>query len=616
MIESSLTHLTAVSGSNCALVVTGITAIVARLGLGRRLRILLAGAALGCFVVLVGPDASVQRAAVMATVLLVSRFGGKRGQTLPALGLAVIVLLLADPWQSIQPGFALSVTATAGILLWASPLERWLRARARLPRVLALPLAVAAVAQFACAPLLLLLQPGIPVGGVLANLLAAPAAPAGTALGMAALLALPLSTWIGGVLLAGATWPARWIEAAGVVGVSVPGGRWFWPGGWGGALLLAAIYALLGVAWAVASGWAGTHAGARQPWEQASRSRGPAWTRALGGGAAALAAGVALGIVVVVPAGVRIGVPRDWFAVACDVGQGDAVLLRDPRHPERVMLVDTGEHDDMLEACLTLFGVRQIELLVLTHNDRDHVGSKSVVLPMTSAVLVAPASREDEGGLTLEQAVLAAGANVSVGRVGDRGGAAGSLRWQVLAPAPARSYPTANATSLVLLVEAGGVRTLLLADTGDREQRALMRTHPNLSADVVKVAHHGSRNQAPGMYDSVGARLGLISVGERNTYGHPNQALLDSLAAAGTQPLRTDELGSVALRQTPSGIEVWAAGARSAVLQGAAPAGRASVTERAETLHDSPSRPGLAARTGDRGGARLARVDPSVRRSR
>uniref|UniRef100_UPI0035CCA047 ComEC/Rec2 family competence protein n=1 Tax=uncultured Amnibacterium sp. TaxID=1631851 RepID=UPI0035CCA047 len=154
MRDSSLTHLTAVSGANCAVVVITVLAIGGVLRLPRAARILLAGAALGGFVVLVTPQPSVVRAAVMAAVGLVCVLRGGRAAGVPALALALLVLLVADPWIAWSPGFVLSVAATAGLLLLAPPLaERLARV---LPRRLALVLAVPVAAQAACQPVLAL----------------------------------------------------------------------------------------------------------------------------------------------------------------------------------------------------------------------------------------------------------------------------------------------------------------------------------------------------------------------------------------------------------------------------------------------------------------------------
>ncbi|MCS3428209.1 ComEC/Rec2 family competence protein [Leucobacter aridicollis] len=652
MLESNLTHLTAVSGSNCALVIAAAVAGARALGAGRRVRVCIAGGALVGFVIIVGPDASVQRAAIMAGVLLASNFGGKEGRSLPALGLAVLVLLWADPWQAIQPGFALSVVAAGGILLAATPVTAWLRRRARIPRFIALPLAVAAVAQVSCAPLLLLLQPGFSVGGILANLLAAPAAPAGTAAGLLALLVLPVQASLGGATLALATWPARWIEAAGAVGTAIPGARLFWPEGWGGAAALTGVYCLAGLALALrgraqrapAPSTPGVvQRGARVAMEPrpARRRDRRGWVgpvRAAVGptvaawAAGATAAGIAAGVAVVAPLTLRFGVPRDWAVVACDVGQGDAVLLRDPSRRDEVILVDTGDDPDGLAACLDLFGVDRIGLLVVTHDHWDHVGALEEIGDRVDAALLPPDSGEELGRQRIHDRVTALGiraveAVAGLSGAGARPGAgsgreAGGLRWNVLSPPARTSYPDVNATSLVLLVEVGELAVLLLGDTGAAEQAPLMRAFPRLTADIVKVAHHGSRNQAPGFYESLGSRAALISVGAENRYGHPNPELLTTLSDAGVDVLRTDALGSIAVVGGMNGggapgvngdgsgePTFWAAGDRSRV---AGAAGRSagagapsrSRNARAPRAREPPHRTGARPLAGSSGALR------------
>ncbi|KAM9865350.1 hypothetical protein ACIFOC_01882 [Leucobacter aridicollis] len=643
MLESNLTHLTAVSGSNCALVIAAAVAGARALGAGRRVRVCIAGGALVGFVIIVGPDTSVQRAAIMAGVLLASNFGGKQGRSLPALGLAVLVLLWADPWQAIQPGFALSVVAAGGILLAATPVTAWLRRRARIPRFIALPLAVAAVAQVSCAPLLLLLQPGFSVGGILANLLAAPAAPAGTAAGLLALLVLPLQGSLGGATLALATWPARGIEAAGAVGTAIPGARLFWPEGWGGAAALTGVYCLAGLALALRGRAQRAPApstdgvvqrGTRVMAPRAARRRdrrgwvgpvraavGPtvaAWV------AGATAAGIAAGVAVVAPLTLRFGVPRDWAVVACDVGQGDAVLLRDPSRRDEVILVDTGDDPDGLAACLDLFGVDRIGLLVVTHDHWDHVGALEEIGDRVDAALLPPDSGEELGRQRIHDRVTAlgiraveavAGVSGAGARPGDGSGReAGGLRWNVLSPPARTSYPDVNATSLVLLVEVGELAVLLLGDTGAAEQAPLMRAFPGLTSDIVKVAHHGSRNQTPGFYESLGSRAALISVGAENRYGHPNPELLTTLSDAGVDVLRTDALGSIAVVGGTNGDgsgepTFWAAGDRSRV---AGAAGRSagagapsrSRNARAPRAREPPHRTGARPLAGSSGALR------------
>ncbi len=208
MKASSLAHLTAVSGANCALVV-GIAFGLAALCGGRRgVRVASGLVCLAGFVVLVSPEPSVVRAAAMATIALLGLLLGRIGAGVSLLSLAVCVLLVLDPWLSSSLGFALSAAATGSLLLAAGPLadgmSRWM------PHPIALALSVPLAAQLACGPLLVLVNPTVPLYGVLANLLAAPAAPVGPVVGLAACLATPLPIISHG--LAELAWvPDRWI---------------------------------------------------------------------------------------------------------------------------------------------------------------------------------------------------------------------------------------------------------------------------------------------------------------------------------------------------------------------------------------------------------------------
>lgn len=243
MKDSSLTHLTAVSGANCAVIVGLVLALAAAAGLRRPARAVAALAALGAFVILVTPQPSVLRAAVMAAVLIVSTASGRPSRGLPALAVAVVVLLTNDPWLARDLGFALSVLATAGLLVLAPPLAD--RLSRRMPRRLAEALAIPVAAQVACQPVLLVLQPGLPVHGVLANVLAEPAAAPATIGGLVACVILPLWPAAGGLVLRLAWLPASWIAAVASVMSRLPAGRVPWAAGPAGVIALTVAIALV-----------------------------------------------------------------------------------------------------------------------------------------------------------------------------------------------------------------------------------------------------------------------------------------------------------------------------------------------------------------------------------
>ncbi len=195
---TGLTHLTAVSGTNLTLVV-GFLLVVARWCRVRG-RWLYAVGAVGIvgFVLLARTEPSVLRAAVMGSVGLLALGGNGRNRAIRALGVAVLVLLLVQPRLAVSAGFALSVLATAGIVLlapgWRDSLARWL------PRWLAEAIAVPAAAQLACTPLVAAISGQVSLVAVIANLLVAPVVGPATVCGLAAGLVTLVSSPLGQLL--------------------------------------------------------------------------------------------------------------------------------------------------------------------------------------------------------------------------------------------------------------------------------------------------------------------------------------------------------------------------------------------------------------------------------
>jgi competence protein ComEC len=216
--RAGLTHLVAVSGSNVAIVLTVVTFAVRRLGAGTRFAAGLC--ALSFYVIVVGPEPSVLRAAVMGGIALAALTYGRRSEPLHALGLALMAVVAVRPGLALSVGLHLSAAATAGIVLWAERLTRWL---APLPPVVTAPLAVTLAAQIAVAPILALVFGQLSLTAPLANLLAAPAVAPTTVLALAAGAAGLALPEMAAVLARIAGWFAWWIAA---VGHRLGGGTW------------------------------------------------------------------------------------------------------------------------------------------------------------------------------------------------------------------------------------------------------------------------------------------------------------------------------------------------------------------------------------------------------
>lgn len=522
---TGLTHLLAVSGTNLTLVV-GFCLVIAR-WCGVRGRWLLLVGAIGIvgFVLLARNEPSVVRAAAMGTVALIGlgRHGRERGSR--ALAVAVVALLLLDPWLATSVGFTLSALATAGILYLGPPLRD---AMTWLPRWAAEAIAVPLAAQLACTPVIAAISSQVSLVAVAANLLVVPAVAPATVLGLLAGLVGLLWPAAGALLGTLAGWCVAWIVTVARACAGLPGAAI----GWGSGSVAVAVLTLVVVGVVAAA-------------PRLLRRR-------------TLGIGLALGLVVtiLVPLDVLVvvfgrpwlpsllpgaspwrPVPDDWALVACDVGQGDALVLRSG--PHQAVVVDAGPDPDAVDRCLDRLSIRRVPLLVLTHFHADHIDGLPGVLRGRTVERIETTTLAAPPGLL---AGLGHGARapspqpieVDVGR------RFGDVTVQALWPAPGVIPDSANDSSVVLLAQVGSIRVLLPGDLEPPAQAQLDRRYPDLAVDVLKVPHHGSRFQDTDWLVGLGARTALVCVGRGNDYGHPAPELLDRLTGAGLEVGRTD----------------------------------------------------------------------------
>jgi competence protein ComEC len=535
MKTSSLSHLTAVSGANCAIVIGLIMLAGGAIGWPRMARVTASLAVLVAFVVLVTPEPSVLRAALMAVLVLAAVARGRPVQGVPVLAFAALILLVLDPWLARNYGFILSVLATGGLLLLAGPLARVL---ARwVPRWLAVVIAVPLAAQIACQPVIILLDASLPTYGVIANLLAEPAAPVATVIGLASCVALPFAPALGTFLGQLAWLPSAWIAAVAEFFAGLPGARLPWPGGVLGVslLVLVSTLALVAVLW-----------------------RG-AWRRWIALAFVLVLVGYA-GVVGGGRVATELSRPDDWQIAACDVGQGDALVVRSAG---RIALFDTGPDPKPTAACLKDLGIQRIDLFVLTHFHLDHYGGVSALSGMVDEAFVGPSSGPGDDRVVAE--IVAGGAHVQQVEAG-LSGTLGDLRWQVLwPPHNIAGIELGNPSSVAVEFQPVGecargcLSSVFLGDLTERPQSRIVTAVVQGRVDVVKVGHHGSADQSEALYDRLQATVGIISVGAGNDYGHPADSLLAILQRAGTLAQRTDQRGLILLSpgDTPSTVDVW-----------------------------------------------------------
>lgn len=526
MKELSLTHLVAVSGANLAIIAAVVFLTASLFGAPRFWRFTLAYLSIAAYILLVGPESSVLRAGTMAAFVMAGWWLGRKVNPLLPLSWAVLFLLLVDPALAVDIGFALSVFATLGLLVLAGNLHE--RLEPRLGTWLSLGVSASVAAQLYTLPVLLILQPSIPVYSVLANLAVEAVVAPVTVLGILAVIASAVSppavqllTWLASF----GTW---WIETVANNLSQMPLTRVpMLPGAIGIGFTVCLV---VGLTFVLVS-------------KRASLK----------------AVGAICVAVFLVPIGwVAQDLVRqnnfhaDWEILNCDVGQGDALLIRSGGE---VALIDVGRDDEPIDHCLSSLAISHIDLLVLTHFDADHVGGiRGAMAGRSVGVALISGFRDDRPLVSVVSEVLAVSADsVLIGYSG-MNGSLGSSKWRVLSPTfEANEAEDSNDASLVLTFELERFNLLALGDLGEKGQERLMRNSYPWLAElrqktlILKVAHHGSKDQSSKLHDLVEPDIALVSVGAGNDYGHPTQSALFMLQRLSAKILRTDIHGAISL---------------------------------------------------------------------
>jgi len=517
MRRAGLTHLTAVSGENFAIIAAFLLWILQFIVRRLPTRLILTALVLIAFIFLVRPSPSVLRASVMTSVLLIGRARGERGSALPALGLAIIFLVLADPFQAIDPGFALSVSATAGILLLAPPITsifiRYIKIE-KLAQILAIPIA----ATIFCTPLIIAISGQFSLVALPANFLVSEVVGPITVLGFIAALISPVVPALAHLLLL----------------ICKPFSLW--------VVFIAHTFGAL-------------------PLLKLPKSF--------------LGAGIALGVIVIVtlrrwrlliaftvfmlviqlPS--EFGWPgRSWLIVNCDVGQGDGAVIN--LGGGNGLVIDAGPDPTLIDKCLTRLHISTVPLLVLTHYHADHVNGLSGVLNHRSIGQIWLTNSAQPAFEYQQTMDLLKGRPISIVHQGQSlrfNAPVGLVSITVLWPkTEVEKLPSMpgdgsgiNNSSIALMISIGGINFYTSGDTEPPAQEEIAASGLVHHVDVVKVSHHGSAYQDLALIDLLHPKIAIISVGVGNPYGHPAPSTLAALTGRGIKVYRTDQDGAISV---------------------------------------------------------------------
>ncbi|HXU43038.1 MAG TPA: DNA internalization-related competence protein ComEC/Rec2 [Burkholderiales bacterium] len=506
-------HVTLVSGLVAWLVALGwrrAPALALRLPARKAAAIAAIVAALG-YTLIAGFGVPAQRTFWMVTIVAAALWSGEIASPVRTLALALAVIVCLDPWAMLAPGLWLSFGAVLlifyGAVGWSAPGSRvaqWARVQWGI--------------TIGLAPAALLLFGQVSVAGPIANAVAIP---------VVSVVVTPLALFAAVVpwdaLLEGAAFLVTQLLQFLEWCATLPGAQWqqHAPSLW------TVLVALAGAAWLLAP-------------------RGVPWRA---GGLALMAPAFCLAPIAPPPGEV-------WIT-AFDVGQGLAVLARTRT---RTMLYDAGpawaadadSGSRVVVPAMRGAGLERLDLLVLSHEDGDHIGGALSVLETLEVEAMASSLA---AGHPL-RGMVAAPRRCAAGESWQWDG----VRFAFLTPDRSGSAKR-NDQSCVLRIAVEGGAILLTGDIERSAEKALLSSA--VRSDVMLVPHHGSRTSStPEFIAAVAPRWAIVAAGYRNRFGHPNGEVLERYRSAGVQIARTDLQGSIAVRLSAEGVGVQGERAR------------------------------------------------------
>lgn len=228
-----------------------------------------------------------------------------------------------------------------------------------------------------------------------------------------------------------------------------------------------------------------------------------------------------------------------------DVGQADASLVLCDGHS---MLIDGGNAADsnLIAAYLKKQNISTLDYAICTHAHEDHVGGLSGALSVVSVnTVLAPKTEDDTRAYqNFKQKVLEQGLTIQHPSAGD-GFTLGSSKVQIVGPVD-ENTDDLNNTSIVMKLAYGSTSFLFTGDAEKDEENDIIKAGYDLSADVIKVGHHGSNTSTGYVWlREIMPKYAVISVGKNNRYGHPNEKTLSRLSDADVKLYRTDLQGDI-----------------------------------------------------------------------
>ena len=530
-----LAHVVAVSGAHLAIVTATFMLLLKKLRVSRKLTAVITTVMVLCYLVFAGIPISAIRAACMVVLGLLAGLFGRRANPLNALALCVIVIIVTDPTASMSISLLLSTGSTFGIILFARLFESWFDAgRGKVNSFLVQPTSLTLSSNLMTLPISAAIFSQVSTIALIANIIATPLFSLACVLGLVAASVSCVLPPLAAVACGLASFAAYPLHFATTAMSKIPFACIAVQFDVIVAIILSAILVLLLLGF----------------WPHFNRKQ------------------IAAGCCAVLIAPFLFVFISPFFTpdriVFLDVGQGDAILIQSTG---KNVLIDTGNQSSKLKIGLAKRGVFKLDAIIVTHHDDDNMGCLQALSEYENVSAVYSAEEAttckcDGCGELRSLSSSSCGGDLKGLSVGDKI-RVGKFTCEVVWP-DKFTDEGGNSDSLSLLISSDinsdGNSEMTLLTTGDAESESIdkmISEHGLSQVDVLKVAHHGSKVSLDDkLLDSLEPRVGVISVGANNRYGHPKQETLDYLAKHDVKSLRTDERGSITITPNSSSFSV------------------------------------------------------------